>query len=165
MTARAPGVPTPSRPRAGALPRALGVALLALAGAVLMVGLGIAARWPVVSVVETGATAAWPELRPRAWPRSQERVLAAATEALERLPDVTIEEVDATAGKIRAFRAHRVGWLASRMEVRVVANGEGGAIVHVRSETPEARGDLGQNARNIAAVFGHLDDILGASAP
>ena len=132
----------------------------------LSVGYGLLFAWPVSDAVETGQSAAWPELQPQAFSSGVERVGAGVEEELEAAGYLV--EARRSTGSDIEIMASRPGWLVRpRQEVRarVEANGSGGAVVHVRVHAPERRLDLGSNARavrelqaGIARNVGHASD-------
>ena len=137
--------------------RALG-ALLAGAVVALFATMAI---WPPINDVETGVTPQCPDVQPRAYRYSADRVLAAAEESVEALERFDLVTVDETTGLVEATATTRSGWFTDDVTIRVEANGDGGAIVFVRSRSRVGKGDFGQNARNIAAVQAAMDANLG----
>lgn len=129
-------------------------------GAVLATWLGLLAAWPPARVVETGQSAAYPGLQPRAYSLSEPRVLAGAGEVLGELAGDSVTE---GSGMVSALLRGPVGSLDAEVTVRVSANGAGGSLVFVRSALVRGRADFGQNARNIEQVLAVLERNLGVS--
>lgn len=145
--------------------RSAAVVLLRVVGAIIgLATVSLAttlAIWPPINDVETGLTPEYPDIRPRAYRFSADRVLAAATESVEALERFEVVSVDEEAGVVEATAETRAGWFTDDLTVRVEANGEGGAIVFIRSRSRVGRGDFGQNARNIEAIQAAMNTNLG----
>lgn len=141
--------------------RGLGVAALALAVGGFATVMALLAVWPPVDRVVTGETPEYPDVQPRAYAFSRDRVVAAVVEAATRLPRFEPTSVDEAAGIIR-LRAASV-WLApeGRLEVRVEPNGAGGAIVFAEAWTDEGTVEFGQNARNLGELYEGIESRLG----
>lgn len=117
--------------------------------------------WPPINDVTTGETAEYPDVQPRAYRFSQDRVTAAAAESIEALERFALVSVDEEAGVVVATADTRSGRWTDDITVRVEPNGDGGSIVFVRSASRVGRGDFGQNARNIEALQEAMDANLG----
>lgn len=136
-----------------------GVAVLAGAAFVaLLVALSV---WPPINDVSTGATPEYPDIQPRAYRFSSPRVLAAAVESIDALERLERVEVDEERGVVLATATTRSGRFTDDVEIRVEPNGEGGALVFVRSRSRVGRADFGQNARTIRRIQQAMDDNLG----
>jgi hypothetical protein len=138
-------------------------ALLAFA-LLLAVAAGLAlARWPLVTAVETGATAQYPDLQPWSYPAGEEEVRRAATRAVERIRGWRF--VGSGRGpsgvELRAVHTNPLPWFEQDVVARMRARG-GRTEVHVRSSSRRALWDLGQNARNIRGFKAALDAQLAA---
>jgi len=131
----------------------VGVAVV-LSGVWLMFGM-----WPVINIVETGRTPQYPDITPRTYPTSQERVFDAAMHAVNRLPRWGVVSYDERNGEIRVEATTRVLRFVDDITIHVEPNDEG-ARVHVRSASRVGKGDFGQNARNIRAFLSELDRQL-----
>ncbi len=128
-----------------------------------LVALVVAATaWPRLNDVETGRTPEYPELRPRDYAASEESVLKAAKQSLERLPRWSF--VGAGSGpagsELQAVHATRVFGFKDDVTVRIGRQG-GRTRVSVRSRSRVGVWDFGQNARNIKELLGELDRALG----
>lgn len=169
-------MPTPHRNQQ--IRRLRAVLLRAVIGlGVLVAMLGVSAYgllfvWPPTSVLETGATPAWPQMHPTAWRFSQTRAAAAVQESLDgwtnwevcatptcaaapsgtQAPDASL-----VAGIVRGPITALDVWLV----VRVEANGEGGALIFARTETQSGRSDFGQGARTLAKLWEDVAANLG----
>jgi uncharacterized protein (DUF1499 family) len=130
--------------------RFLLLALLAAAAYALL-------AWPRISVVETGRTPEYPELQERAYEASEEKVVAAVKAALDRLPGFRLVGAGRGPGgsSIQAEHESVIG-LVEELTIRVRRDGRR-TRVSVRSRSRSGPLDLGQNARNIRALFEALD--------
>jgi uncharacterized protein (DUF1499 family) len=128
--------------------------LIILAAMVLLLG-----RWPAINVVETGKTPEYPDVTPRIYQASPERVFDAALHAVNRLPRWSLITSHPERGEIRAEARTRVFRFVDDILIRV-GQQDGGTVVSVRSASRVGRGDFGQNARNIRALFEELDRQL-----
>lgn len=126
--------------------------------AVMVVTLG---RWPAINAVETGKTPEYPDLIPRVYHAGAERVFDAVLHAVNRLPRWSLIAYHPETGEIRAEARTRVFRFVDDVLIHV-ARQDGGAVVSVRSASRVGRGDFGQNARNIRALFEELDRQLPA---
>lgn len=126
-------------------------------------GMVLLAAWPPVNVVETGATPEYPDVQPRAWSMSRDRVFAGVVEVVDEIEQFELVDADFDSGVVRAEATSRTGWWIDDLEVRVEANGDGGTIVFARSASRTGRGDFGQNANNIRRLFEALDENLGGA--
>ena len=129
---------------------AVGLAVV-LSGAWLMFGM-----WPVINIVETGRTPEYPDITPRTFQASPERVFDAAMHAVNRLPRWGVISYDEKKGEIRVEATTRMLRFVDDVTIRVESNGEG-ATVNVRSASRVGKSDFGQNARNIRAFLSELD--------
>lgn len=133
----------------------------AIAGILVIAMFASLAVWPPINDVETGATEEYPDIQPRDYRFSADRVLAAASESVEAMERFSLVSVDEEAGIVEATADTRSGRFTDDITVRVEANGDGGAIVFVRSQSRVGKGDFGQNARNIVALQQAMDMNLG----
>ena len=124
-------------------------------------GLGLAFAWPHVNDVETGTTAAYPDLKPRTYDASPERVYALARETAETSGGFRLSGHGFGPGGW-SVQAVRTLWplpLTCEVHVKITRHGSR-TMVSVRSTSRWAKWDFGQNARNIRKFFGQLDDKL-----
>jgi uncharacterized protein (DUF1499 family) len=116
-------------------------------------------RWPAINVVETGKTPEYPDLIPQVYEADPGRVFDAAMHAVDRLPRWSLIAYDPATGEIRAEARTRMFRFVDDVVVRV-GEGKGGTVVSIRSASRVGRGDFGQNARNIRALYEELDRQL-----
>ncbi|HET7294042.1 MAG TPA: DUF1499 domain-containing protein [Vicinamibacteria bacterium] len=129
------------------------VALLGLAAAAL----GAVLAWPRINAVETGKTPEYPELQPRHYSASVEKVTKAAKAALAALPRWRLvgEGKGPEGAEIQALYTTLV-----RLEHDVVIrirHEKGRTQVSVKSKSRTFDWDFGQNARNIRTLLAALD--------
>jgi uncharacterized protein (DUF1499 family) len=141
---------------------ALGLGLALLAGGLLgnRVPLldppGVAARLRIyltTHVAETSPRPRLPELAEPRYPVSPERLYDAVGAAIDAL--AWSRTSDPSTGEHRAVVTTRLLRFRDDLTARVVADGEGGSRLAVRSVSRVGRGDLGANAR-------HAVDLLAA---
>lgn len=130
-------------------------------GVVVVTGFTLLMIWPPINEVETGATPEYPDIQPRAYRFTQTRVIGAVEEVLEEIERFSHVETDLEAGVIRGEAISRTGWWIDDVEIRVEANGDGGAIVFMRSASRVGQADFGQNANNIRELFAAIEHNLG----
>jgi uncharacterized protein (DUF1499 family) len=128
---------------------------LLLAGAAFL-----ALRWPLLNVVETGKTPAYPDLQPREYRASEEQVEKALRAAVDGLPGWRYVGSGSGPGgrALQALYTLPVG-LEHDVDVRIRRDG-GVTRVSVRSRSRVGPIDLGQNARNIRSLLSALDTRL-----
>lgn len=132
-----------------------------LAGAAVLALVAALLTWPLLNVVETGRTPEYPDLQPRIYQTSPERVVDAVTATIADLPRWSLSgSGSGPAGHaLHAVRTTRVWRFADDVTIRV--SGEaGGTIVNVRSASRVGSWDLGQNARNVRELLAALDQRL-----
>lgn len=151
----------PLRQRALAALRVVALCLGACAALTFVAGMVALAVWPPINDVRTGETPEYPDLQPRAYRFSQPRVFAAAEESIVSLDGFDLVSADAESGLLEATAESRTGFFTDDVTLEVQANGEGGAIVFIRSRSRVGRGDFGQNARNVRALQVAMDANLG----
>ncbi len=127
--------------------------LLGLAGAAL----GAFLAWPRINSVETGKTPEYPELQPKEYGASVERITKAVKAALAGLPRWRLvgEGTGPAGAEVQALHTTLV-----RLEYDVtirVRREKGKTQVSVRSKSRALDWDFGQNARNIRALLAALD--------
>ena len=142
-----------------------GVTIVAIAGAVVLGAVVLLKAWPLINVVETGRTPEYPDITPRVYRVSTDRVFDAALHAVHRLPRWSLVSSRPETGEIRVEAKTLMLRFVDDILIRVTAGGET-VVVAVRSASRIGRGDFGQNARNIRAFFDELDrQLTRASTP
>lgn len=136
------------------------VLVLVLGGTVVLGTVAMFKIWPTINIVETGKTPEYPDVVPRQYPASKDRVFDAALHAVSRMPRWTLVSSRPEQGEIRVEVTTRLFRFVDDVVVRC-AEQNGVTVVNVRSASRVGRGDLGQNARNIQAFFDALDSQLG----
>lgn len=136
------------------------VLVLALGSTVVLGVVAVLKIWPTINVVETGKTPEYPDVVPRQYPASKDRVFEAAVQTVGRMPRWTLVSSRPEHGEIRAEATTRLFRFVDDVTIRCVEQ-NGVTAVNVRSASRVGRGDLGQNARNIRALFDVLDRQLG----
>lgn len=119
--------------------------------------------WPVLNVVETGKTPEYPDILPRRYEATEERVFDAALHAVNRLPRWSLVSYRPERGEIRAEARTRLFRFVDDIHIRVASEGHA-TVVLVRSASRVGRGDFGQNARNIRVLFEEIDRQMRISA-
>lgn len=132
---------------------------LVLVGTVVLGAAAMLRIWPAINIVETGNTPEYPDLLPKQYQASKDRVFDAALHAVSRMPRWTLVSSRPEQGEIRAEATTRLFRFVDDVVVRC-AEQNGGTVVNVRSASRVGRGDLGQNARNVRAFFDALDGQL-----
>jgi uncharacterized protein (DUF1499 family) len=140
---------------------ATGRVLGAVAAVLFVSGFVLLSIWPPLNEVSTGETAAYPDLQPRDYRFSRERVLGAVHEVIVGWPAWREVSTQGEVGVVVATVTSPFGRAVSDVTVRVQANGDGGAIVFVRSTGRRGPGDFGRNARNVRRLLGGIDQNLG----
>lgn len=116
----------------------------------------------LVSDVTTGESVAYPKLRSRVYYAETERVMAAAEQAIRRLPRWNFVARDAENDALEA--SFRVGPFTHDVTVYVLPLGHGQTGVTLRSRSRLGLGDLGRNAARIRQLQQAMDDRLNAGA-
>ena len=142
----------------------LGIASACLAVLLFVAVFAIITTWPPINDVSTGETPEYPDLQPRAYAFTRERVFHATLEVIDADQYLTAVTSDLEAGTIEAEAVTPSGRWTDDVSVRVEPNGEGGAIVFVRSRSREGKWDFGQNARTIERLLASLDSRLAGNA-
>ena len=130
-----------------------------IAGVIVLLGAALLVlfrTWPVINIVETGRTPEYPDVMPRLYPAEPGRVFDAALHAINAMPRWTLVLSQEDSGEIRAERKSRLWRFVDDVTIRVKENGAV-TVVEARSASRVGRGDFGQNARNIRALFQELD--------
>jgi len=136
------------------------VLVLALGSTVVLGVVAVFNMWPTINIVETGKTPEYPDVVPRPYPTSKDRVLDAAVQAVGRMPRWTLVSSRPEHGEIRAEATTRLFRFVDDVTIHCVEQ-KGVTAVNVRSASRVGRGDFGQNARNIRAFFAELDRQMG----
>ena len=131
-------------------------------GGVIVAAAVLLLTWPLVNEVETGRTPEYPDLTPRTYRASSDRVFDAALHVVNRLPRWTLLTYRPGSGEIRAAAKTRVFRFMDDVLIRVTAR-EDETVVTVRSASRVGRGDFGQNARNIRGFLEELDREMGGA--
>lgn len=114
--------------------------------------------------VTTGESAAYPKLRSRVYYADVTTAMAAAEQALHRLPRWKMAARDAENDVLEAEVRTPVGPFTDDVTVYFFPLGHGQTRVTIRSRSRQGRGDLGQNAAHIRELQGAMDDRLNAGA-
>ncbi len=134
-----------------------------IAGLIVAVAVGgLLLAWPRINVVETGRTPEYPDLQPRRYSLSLDRVFDGALHAVHRLPRWNLISQDSPTGEILAEVETRIFRFVDDVLIRV-SGSDGTVVVEVRSASRVGRWDFGQNARTIRAFFKELDQQVGAA--
>lgn len=142
--------------------RGLRAAVLILLGVSLVTGaaLGVRPAWFTQNDVTTGKTAAYPELRTRTYARSPTEVFSAAVEAARSIPRWRVVSADPERREAAVEVRTALFRFTDDLTVRVEPDGSSGSRVVIRSRSRVGRGDLGENARHIAALQREMDRRL-----
>ncbi len=130
--------------------------VLAIGGTAVLGAVALLKAWPVLNVVETGNTPAYPDLLPRRYQEGKALVFDAALRAVGRLPRWQTILSRPERGEITAEARTRLLRFVDDVMVRMEER-DGMTIVNVRSASRVGRGDFGQNARNVRSFFEELD--------
>jgi len=135
------------------------IVVLAIGSTVILGVVAVLRIWPAINIVETGKTPEYPDIVPRQYPASKDRVFDASLRAVSKMPRWTLVSSRPEQGDIRVEAKTRVLRFVDDVVIRMTEEG-GRTAVTVRSASRVGRGDLGQNARNIRAFFLELDRQL-----
>ena len=138
------------------------VVLAVIVGLFVTGTLVTASLWPVLNIVETGKTAAYPDVLPQYFSADPKRVYDESERAIVQLERWRVVTPDSDAGRIEATRETRVFGFVDDVTVTVTAETEFVSRVDVRSASRVGKGDFGQNARNVLEFQTELDRRLGA---
>ncbi len=116
----------------------------------------------LVHDVTTGESAAYPALRSRVYYAEMSRAMAAAEQALSRLPGWTQVSRDAENDILEASVKTALG--TDDVTVYFFALGHSQIRVTIRSRARSGLGDLGRNAAHITQLQTAMDDRLNADA-
>ncbi len=134
--------------------------LAVLVGLFVTATLVTASVWPVINVVETGKTRAYPDVLPQYFSADAKRLHGEAERAVIQLRGwhVTSRGGD---GPIEATHEGMLGMIED-VTITISAETEFVSRIDVRSASRVGRGDFGQNARNIRELQAEIDRRLGA---
>ena len=128
-----------------------------IAGLIVAIAVaGLLLAWPRINVVQTGKTPEYPDLQPRRYSLSLDRVFDGVLHAVNRLPRWMLIAHEPSTGEIQAEARSRVFRFVDDVRIRVT-DSNGVTEVDVRSASRVGRRDFGQNARNVRAFFEALD--------
>lgn len=117
--------------------------------------------WPRLNSVETGRTPEYPDLQPREYAASEQRVTEALKAAAGRLSRFTFVGAGRGPGGSEVQYVATTRVLRFKDDVSVRVRREGGKTkVSVRSKSRVGKIDFGQNARNVRELLGALDREL-----
>jgi uncharacterized protein (DUF1499 family) len=128
---------------------------------VVLIGLrvGVAAIWPTINDVKTGATPEYADLQPQRFKQPYDRVFGAAL-AIAQAAGWEVTAQDPAKGEIRAVATTAVFRFKDDITVTMAREGEA-VLVNVRSHSRIGKGDFGTNARRIARFQAELAKQLG----
>ena len=131
--------------------------LLVVAGAAAAV-----LAWPRLNTVETGRTPEYPDLQPREYAASEQRVTEAVKAAAGRLGRFTFVGAGRGPGgsELQYTASTRVFRFKDDVNVRIRREGTKTKVT-VRSKSRMGTMDFGQNARNVRELLAALDREMG----
>jgi uncharacterized protein (DUF1499 family) len=127
---------------------------------VLLVGGGLWAvtAWPRLNGVETGRTPEYPDLQPRSYVLSPQRVGQALKKVLRDRPGWTVVGSGEGPEGVALTAVHETRFLPFKEDVTARIRRQGGrTVVSVRSRSRIGKWDFGQNARNVRELLAALD--------
>jgi len=131
--------------------------LLVVAGAVAAF-----LAWPRLNMVETGHTPEYPDLQPREYAASEQRVTEALKTAAGRLSRFAFVGAGRGPGGSEVHYVASTPVLRFKDDVNVRIRREGAKTkVTVRSKSRMGTMDFGQNARNVRELLAALDREMG----
>ena len=131
--------------------------LLVVAGAVAAF-----LAWPRLNIVETGRTPEYPDLQPREYAASEQRVTEALKIAAGRLSRFAFVGAGRGPGGSEVHYVASTPVLRFKDDVNVRIRREGAKTkVTVRSKSRMGTMDFGQNARNVRELLAALDREMG----
>ncbi len=114
--------------------------------------------WPIINDVTTGATPAYPKLRPQSFAAGQDAVFAAALESAKAI-GLTISASDPGRGEIRGVATTRVMRFKDDVTITVSRQGEA-TMVNIRSASRVGHSDFGVNAKRIERLQAEIASRL-----
>ena len=130
-------------------------------GVVTSLIFGMRGAWFTQNDVTTGETAAYPELTSRVYAEPPERVYEVMRATAAAVPRWKVVREVPQAREIAVELRTALFWFTDDLTARVEP-GDGGSRVVIRSHSRVGRGDLGENARHIAALQQRMDRALTA---
>lgn len=112
--------------------------------------------------VTSGESAAYPALRSRVYYAEMDRAIAAAEQALSRLPGWEVVSRDAENDILEASAKSALG--TDDVTIYFFALGHSQVRVTIRSRARSGLGDLGRNAAHIQQLQAAMDDRLNTDA-
>jgi uncharacterized protein (DUF1499 family) len=118
---------------------------------------GMRPAWFTQNDVTTGESAAYPELQPRAFPGADpDHVYQALRTAAASVPRWRVVREDPAARELHVEVTTAFFNFVDDLTARVESGADGPRVL-IRSHSRVGRGDLGENARHIAALLQRLD--------
>jgi uncharacterized protein (DUF1499 family) len=121
--------------------------------------------WFTSNDVTTGETAAYPELAPRVYSLPPSELYKVMLRTAAGIPRWTVVGADADFLEVRAQVRTMLFGFVDDLTARLEPLGDGQWRVVIRSHSRVGRGDLGENARHIAALQRRMDEALARRAP
>lgn len=138
------------------------IALAIVVGVLITGALVTASIWPVINVVETGKTSEYPDVMPQYYTSDVQRVFDESKASVETLERWTLEESELSTGVLKAQATSRMMGFVDDVTISIKPATEFVVQVDLKSASRVGKGDLGQNARNIARFYKELDRRLGS---
>lgn len=117
-----------------------------------------------VNDITTGENTAYPALRSRVYYADVAATMAAAEQAIDRLPHWKVATRDAENDALEVEVKTPLGLFTDDVTVYFFPLGSGQTRVTIRSRSRLGRGDLGQNAAHIRELQAAMDDRLNVGA-
>jgi hypothetical protein len=134
---------------------------LAAIGVVAAGAVAACLAWPRIHQVETGRTPEYPDLKPRSYAAGDDRVGAAVTAAVGRLPRWRMVGAASGAKGTDIQAEHAIPLVGLKEDITVQIRRQSGRTeVRVLSRSPSVPWDFGQNARNIRELLAAVDDEM-----
>ena len=123
--------------------------------------LAAALAWPRINDVETGKTAAYPDLRVHSYKAGEDEVATAVKTTVGRLPRWTLVGSGSGPGGTAIHAVHATRVLRFKDDVTIRIQRKAGMThLSVRSRSRVGKWDFGQNASNIRELLAALDGEL-----
>lgn len=135
--------------------------LLSVLGVSVVISLvfGMRGAWFTQNDVTTGETPAYPELGARLYTEPPERVYEMMRATAAAVPRWKVVREDPAARQMAVEVRTALFWFTDDLIARVEPADAGSRVV-IRSRSRVGRGDLGENARHIAALQQRMDRAL-----
>lgn len=117
--------------------------------------------WFTQNDVTTGESRAYPELAPRVYPQPPERVYEVMAGTAKSIPRWTVTRRDPEGRRVDVEVRTALFNFVDDLAAWVEPTEDGASRVMIRSHSRVGRGDLGENARHIAALQQAMDEALG----